>query len=366
MKNRKLLVVILLAALVLSFLGSSVLSCGGSKEDNANLFRIDSANMKGQYQPQETLSLSVTNEKQKEIDSVAWFINDKRVGGVKGSGAFSFPFKGQKFGYQNIKAVVYYEGETAETSGRVELVSPIQPKLLKFEIVNTYPHDMTAYTQGLEFYRDTLLESTGSGYGNSTGNRAISDIRKVNYKTGEVYKKTQLDAQDFGEGLTVLNNKIYQLTYKRGKAYVYNADTMVKEREFDYFKPMEGWGLTTDGTHLYMTEGSEKIYKVDPQTFKEVDYVNVYTSGMKIKAINEMEWVDGKIYANVYQQPAIAVIDPKTGAVEGVVDLGKLNSLITRHPDVDVLNGIAYNKKTKTFFVTGKNWDKMFEIKIFE
>lgn len=363
MKKRNIFVFILLGALVLSFLGSTILSCGGKNEDKNNLFAIDTANLKQQYQPQETLALQITNAKEEAIDSVVYFINDKKAGASAANKKFDFALNNQKLGYLNIKALVYYGGETAEVSNRVELVSGIDYKLLKYDIVNTYPHDMTAYTQGLEFYRDTLIESTGSGSGPS-GKRAVSDIRKINYKTGEVYKKTQLDMANFGEGATVLNNKIYQLTYKRNEAYVYNADNLEKIKTMPYFKQTEGWGLTNDGTHLYMTDGSEKIYILDPETLKEVDYINVYTKGTKIKDVNELEWVDGKIYGNIYQKDAIAVIDPKTGAVEAVLDLSALKSKITKHIDVDVLNGIAYNAKTKTFFVTGKNWDKMFEIRI--
>lgn len=365
MKKRNLFVFILLGALVLSFLGTSVLSCGGSDGDKNNLFAIDVANLKQQYQPQESLPLQVTNADKEAIDSVVYFINDKKIGTSPTNKKLDFALNGQKLGYLNIKALVYYGGDNTETGTRVELVSNIDYKLLKYDIVNTYPHDKTAYTQGLEFYRDTLIESTGSGAGPS-GNRAISDIRKVNYKTGEVYKKTPLDAANFGEGATVLNNKIYQLTYKRNESYIYNADNLTKIKTVPYFKQTEGWGLTNDGTHLYMTDGSEKIYILDPETMKEVDYVNVYTKGTKIKDVNELEWVNGKIYGNIYQKDAIAVIDPKTGAVEGVLDLSALEGKITRHQDVDVLNGIAYNPKTKTFFVTGKNWDKMFEIRIHE
>ena len=357
MKKHNLLAFILL--------GAAVVSCGDGDKDKNNLFSIDTTGLKQQYQPQETLPLSVTNANKEAIDSVVYFVNDKKVGTSVGNKKFNFALNGQKFGYQNIKALVYFGDDTAETTGRIEVVSNVDTKVLKYEIVNTFPHDLKAYTQGLEFYRDTLIESTGSGTGPS-GERAVSDIRKVNPKTGEVYKKTPLDAQNFGEGATVLNNKIYQLTYKRNEAYVYNANNLEKIKALPYFKQTEGWGLTNDGTNLYMTDGSEKIYKLDPETFKEVDYVNVYTKGTKIKDVNELEWVDGKIYGNIYQKNAIAVINPKTGAVEGVVDLSALESKVTRHIDMDVLNGIAYNPKTKTFFVTGKNWDKMFEIRIKE
>lgn len=358
MKKHNLLAFILL--------GAVAVSCGETEEDKKNLFSIDATNLKQQYQPQETLSLQLTNAKNKEIDSVVYYINDKKIGTSAANKKFDFALSAQKLGYQNIKAMVYYDGNSiVETEGRAELMSNVDPKILKYDIVNTYPHDITAYTQGLEFLRDTLIESTGSGAGR-TGKRAVSDIRKSNAKTGEVYKRTQLDKENFGEGATVLNNKIYQLTYKRNEAYVYDANTLSKIKTFPYFKQTEGWGLTNDGKNLYMTDGSEKIYIVDPETFKEVDYLNVYTKGSKITDVNELEWVDGKIYGNVYQKSALAVINPKTGAVEGILDLSALKNKVTQHDDLDVLNGIAYNPKTKTFFVTGKNWDKMFEIRIKE
>ncbi|KGO82467.1 glutamine cyclotransferase [Flavobacterium cauense R2A-7] len=359
MKTHNLLTFILL--------GTALISCNDSKKDAENLFSIDSTGLKEQYQPQETLSLAIKNVENKTIDSIIYYINDKKVGAVKGNSKLDFAFADQKLGYQNIKALVYFEGENSEVTSRVELVSNIQPKLLKYTIVNTYPHDLKAYTQGLEFYRDTLIESTGNGQGNGTGLRGISSLRKTDYKTGKVYKIVELPESVFGEGCTVLNNKVFQITWQNGEGYVYNADTFKKEETFPYFKAnMEGWGLSNDGKNLLMSDGSEKIYFVNPADFKEVDYINVYTASSKIKAVNEMEWINGKIYANIYTMDAIAIINPKNGAVEGVVNLADLKSKVTQHPDVDVLNGIAYNPKTKTIFVTGKNWDKMFEIKISE
>ena len=129
---------------------------------------------------------------------------------------------------------------------------------------------------------------------------------------------------------------------------------------------MEGWGLTTDGTNLYMTDSTENIHILDPNTFQPIGSIFVYSLDSKIKAVNELEWVNGKIYGNVYQKDAIAVINPKNGAVEAIINLADLKKKITQRIDTDVLNGIAYNTKTKTFFVTGKNWDKMFEIKVSE
>ena len=348
MKKHNLLAFILL--------GTLALSCNDAKDSENNLFSIDVSGLKGQYQPQETLPLAVANTQKKEIDSVVYYLNDTKVGSVKGNTKLNAPLKDLKFGYQNIKALVYYEGKNVETTGRIELVSNIEPKILNYEVVNTFPHDTASYTQGLEFYRDTLIEGTG------LYNKSV--LHKLNYKTGQPYKQIALEGKYFGEGVTIFNNKIYELTWKENTGFIYNADNLTKEKDFPYFKQVEGWGLTHDDTSLYMSDGTEKIYKLDPATLKETDYVNVYTNSRKIKDVNELEYIDGKIFANVYQTDLIVVIDPKTGAVEGVLNMAELKKKITQYPDTNVLNGIAYNPKTKTIFVTGKKWDKMFEIRL--
>ncbi|QYJ68086.1 glutaminyl-peptide cyclotransferase [Flavobacterium litorale] len=339
-------------------LATALHSCGDDNKQKNNLFKLDTSAMKQQYQPEDALTLSLINEKNKVIDSVVYYINDNRVGAVTGNEKLKVALNNRKFGYQNLKALVFFENDNVEVEGRVELTSSITPQLLEYEIVNTYPHDMSAYTQGLEFYRDTLYEGTGQYKG--------STLRKVNYKTGEVYKKIKQDDRYFGEGITILNNKVYQLTWRETTAFVYDADTFEKINEFTYSKKIEGWGLTNDGEYLYQSDGTEKIWKLDPETMKEVDYINVYTKNTKIKAVNELEWIDGKIYGNVYQKDAIAVINPTTGAVESIINFSDLKTKVTKHPKLDVLNGIAYNPKTNTIFVTGKNWDKMFEIRIKE
>jgi glutamine cyclotransferase len=357
MKNYNFLSIILL--------GMAITSCGDTKKSDNTLFSFDESKFKEHYFPQDGIELDILNPNSKEVDSIIYYVNDTKIGTKKGIEKLFFELKNQRFGYQNLKAIVYYDGENAQASTRIELVSNIQPKLLKYTTVNTYPHDTEAYTQGLEFYRDTLYEGTGNGMGN-TGKKGISSLRKTDYRTGKVYKKVELDEQYFGEGITILNNKVYQLTWQNNEGYVYDADTFKKEKTFTYFKPIEGWGLTNDGKYLYQSDGTEKIWKIDPTTFKEIDYINVYSSETKIKAVNELEWIDGKIYGNVYQKNAIAIINPINGAVEGIINLADLENKITKLPDTDVLNGIAYNPKTKTIFVTGKNWDKMFEIKVSE
>jgi len=353
MKKHKLLAFILL--------GGLMISCGDSEIDKKNLFSIDSSALKANYQTTETVSLLLKNEKNKPVDSVVYYLNEKRAGAVKGNAKLDFALASTKFGYQEIKALVYFEGQNVEVGDRIEVVSGIKPKILKFTIVNTYPHDETSYTQGLEFHKDTLFEGTGQ--------RGASRLLKTDYKTGKAYQAVNLEGKYFGEGITVLNNKVYQLTWQENTGFIYNAGNLKQLKSFEYFKNVEGWGLCNDGKQLYQSDGTEKIWVLNPETLKEIDYINVYSETSKIKAVNELEWVEGKIYGNVYQKDAVAVIDPKTGAVEGILDLRELKAqinMVGHDPGNDVLNGLAYNPKTKTLFVTGKKWNKMFEIKVSE
>lgn len=339
-------------ALALILLGLILTNCQGTED----VFNINEKKLKTQYSLDESLSIEVLNPKLEKIDSIVYAINDKRVGSKKEGTLFSYELKNEKLGFGEVKTSVYYDGAVEKDSIQIEIVSNVQPKLLSYTIVNTYPHDTSAYTQGLEFYNGVLYEGTGQ-YGEST-------LRKTDYKSGKVDLKVDLEARYFGEGITFLNDKIYQLTWQENTAFVYDAKTLKKEKQFTYPQNMEGWGLTNDGKNLYMTDKSERIHILDPDTFKELDYINVYSLKTRIEAVNELEWVDGKIYGNVYQKDAIAVINPKTGAVEGILNMADLETKITKLPDTDVLNGIAYNPATKTFFITGKNWDKMFEIRI--
>ena len=342
-------------ALAFILLGLSAVSCGDSIKDKENYFSFNEGILKPKYQSNDKVDLEISNLKNKTIDSIIYYANDKKVGSVKGSKKISFDLKNEKFGYQNLKALVYFEGENVTTSTRVELVSDVAPKLLTYTIVNTYPHDTNAFTEGFEFYKDTLVESTGQ--------KGLSYIAKTDYKTGKTIKKVDLDQQYFGEGITIINDKIYQLTWQNGVGFIYDATTLKKLKTFNYDKKIEGWGMTNDGQNIYHSDGTEKIWKMDPETQKMISYVNVYTNDSKIKSVNELEWIEGKIYGNIWQKDSIAIINPETGAVEAVLDLSELKTKITSS-QADVLNGIAYNKKTKTIFVTGKNWDKTFEIKV--
>ncbi|WP_367753895.1 glutaminyl-peptide cyclotransferase [Flavobacterium sp. WC2430] len=349
MKKYNLLSIILL--------GLTLSNCGDTKKGENTLFTFDITNFKEKYTQQDQLNLAITNSNSKTIDSIVYYVNDIKVGTKKGADSYLFELKDQKLGYQNLKALVYYGGENSEATSRVELVSNVKPKLLSYKIVNTYPHDKGAFTEGLEFYKDTLYESTGQ--------KGASFFRKYDYKTGKIYKQVDLDSKYFGEGITFLNDKMYQLTWQEKTGFIYNAKTLKLEKTFTFTKDIEGWGMTNDGKYIYQSDGTEKIWKTNPEDQKMLDYINVYSGSSKIKSVNELEYINGKFYVNVWQKDAIAVVNPVSGAVEGIIDMSGLRKLINVTPD-DVLNGIAYNPKTKTIFVTGKNWDKMFEITVSE
>src|SRR6478672_1761397 len=216
MKKYNVLAVILLAVFVSN--------CGGEKE---TLLTINQEVLKAQYFQKDALLLEISNPKTQKIDSVVYTLNNKKVGTAKGAEKFSFPLTDQKLGYHDVKASIFSDGEKVLDSTRIEIVSDFEPKLASYTIVNTYPHDPTAYTEGLEFYNDFLYEGTGNGEGPS-GKRGISSLRKVDYKTGKVLQSVEYPENVFGEGISILNGKIYQLTWKNNEVYVYDVNTLKK------------------------------------------------------------------------------------------------------------------------------------------
>ena len=336
-------------------LGAIIVSCNGSKSATEKYFSFDESKFKSEYNNDDSLSLRLLNGENKKIDSIVYFVNDKNIGSKKRLDPLTFSLKDQKLGYQNLKALVYFEGENQEITSRVELVSNVTPKLLNYKIVNTYPHDTSSFTEGLEFFIDTLYEGTGL--------RGFSKLLKTDYKTGKIYKSLKLEDQDFGEGITFINNQLFQLTWEEKKGFIYNVNTWKVEKTFAYDKPIEGWGMTNDGKVIYQSDGTEKIWKMNPANQKMIDYVNVYSGSSKIKSVNELEYINGKIYCNIWQKDAIAVVNPENGKVEGIINLAGLRKFI-KYKEAEVLNGIAYNPKTKTIFVTGKKWEKLFEISV--
>jgi glutamine cyclotransferase len=226
-----------------------------------------------------------------------------------------------------------------------------------FRIVNSFPHDKEAFTEGLAFAEDELFEGTGL--------RGRSSLRKVDLHTGEILQIIELPSQFFGEGVTVFENRIIQLTLQSNLGFVYDKDSLELIQEFGY--GTEGWGITNDRRRLIMSDGTSTIYFLDPESFEEIGRIEVFDENGTVTRLNELEYINGRIFANVWLTDFIAVISPDTGQVVGWIDLsgllgpGDLDD--PNNPDA-VLNGIAYDEKNDRLFVTGKLWPKIFEIKL--
>lgn len=231
---------------------------------------------------------------------------------------------------------------------------------LSYEVVSVYPHDTTSFTQGLVWYEDVLYEGTGL-YGSSK-------LAKVDLLSGKALMQYSLDKNYFGEGITVFENRIYQLTWKEHKIYVYDYLSFIKIDEYEW--PLEGWGITHDEEYIIISTGSDKLYFLDPHAMNVIKEINVNNNGKKVFRINELEYVDGFIYANQYLTNNILKINAGSGKVEGVLDLKDIfargNKPYEIYDNEDVLNGIAYNATKNTFYITGKRWKYLFEIKIFK
>ncbi len=224
-----------------------------------------------------------------------------------------------------------------------------------YEVVHVYPHDVHAFTEGLFYLNGFLYESTGL--------EGESSIRKVRLETGKVVQRIDVEAQYFGEGIVNWQHHLISLTWKSQVGFVYDLTTLKREREFHYSG--EGWALTHDGTHLIMSDGTAQLRYLDPVTLAETRRLTVTYEGAPVRNLNELEWVDGEIYANLWQTNLIVRIDPATGAVVGVINLTGLLSPADIVPgQTDVLNGIAYDAARRRLFVTGKNWPKLFEIRL--
>lgn len=237
----------------------------------------------------------------------------------------------------------------------ITVLSDIEPVRYRYRVEKVFPHDDRAYTQGLLYHNGFLYEGTGQ--------EGRSSLRKVDTETGEVVRLHNLESRFFGEGIAILGNKIYQLTWKTKVGFVYELDTFRETGKFYY--NTEGWGLTTMGDKLVMSDGSNKLFVLDPSTLATVRTIEVYDNMSMVVNLNELEFIDDEIWANIYLTELIARIDPSTGKITGYIDMAGLIPGRERRADGDdALNGIAWDKTTGRLFVTGKNWPKLFQIQV--
>ena len=270
-----------------------VLSCGSTKDP---IIKIKTGQKANKAKAGSQLQLSVNSSL--ENFKVKFFLNDQPI---SSNHQFSDT---DPLGEYKIKAVLTQKDKSFERTTIFTLLASKAPKLFTYEVINIYPHDITAYTQGLEFDGDLLYESTGLN--------GKSSLRKVDYRNGEILKNKPLDKSFFGEGLTILENRIIQLTWKSQKGFVYDKTSLNIEKSFPYQESKEGWGLCNDGNKLYKSDGSERIWQINSNNFIEENSIQVMTNKLAIKNLNELEWVNGKIFANTYQfQKDVVVIKGK-------------------------------------------------------
>ena len=322
-----------------------ILNCSS---DLSSGFKIQIKSSSDKILLDDEIFINVISPNNKIIDSIEYYLN----GGLVSNEVKLVDYK---VGENNVSVKIFSNNETISINKKFDIYSNIEPEIMTYNVISEYTHDKNAYTQGLEFYKNQLYESTGLN-GKST-------LRKSDYKSGEILNIVNLDYEYFGEGLTVINDKIYQLTWKNNIGIIYDLD-FNKIGTFDYGKSKEGWGLCNDGSFIYKSDGTNKIWVLDPETLQEIRFIEVLTNKSRIKNINELEFIDGKIYANTYQfnRDVVIVINPLNGVVERVIDFSGIRDRVTQKVDLDVMNGIAYFDGK--MFVTGKNWDKLFEVEI--
>lgn len=261
-----------------------------------------------------------------------------------------------KVGQYNIKVVaVKTDGSEGIYYKSFVVLSDIEPEKFGFEIVKSYPHNESFFTQGLEFNNGYLYEGTGEN--------GKSAIYKCDYKTGKIINSVKLNAKHFGEGITILNDKLFQLTYKSKLGFVYQSESLALIDSFAFSSP-EGWGLTNNKRELIMSDGTNILTYLDTKTYKKVKVLQVYDDKDAVIYLNELEYFDGYIYANIWMTNVIAKISEKTGKVVAKINLDGLLTMVNTEKQVDVLNGIAIEPNSEKIFVTGKLYPKIFEIKL--
>lgn len=353
----------------LTFISATILvltyGCNGTKspervstdksQNNLHLVRITQPSNGNIYTVGEVieLELKLVNDSIKP-DSIVLFVAGNRIEKLS-SLSYSVSTKNLTVGLKQLRATAWLNGQRQTASIGFRLKADKAPKQLNYRVTSTYPHDINAYTQGLFYYNGQLIESTGQN--------GLSSLRRVELKTGKVLQSVNLDRKYFGEGATYIDDEIYQITWTSRRGFVYNPKTFDLIRTFDY--QTQGWGLATINDMLVMSDGSNILYFLEPKSFSEIKRIEVYNHLGPVNQLNELEYINGKVFANVYQTDRIVVINPETGVVEAEIDFAGLLNDSDRHRNIDVLNGIAWDEINQRLFVTGKNWPKLFEIQIF-
>lgn len=345
------LLILAAAAMVIGPMLSKNNGGGTIEEDAPALFGFKD-NLATKWNEVVPLSISVNS---KEIEKLELIYNDSVFNVWKNpKGTLQVNFNAGYYGLGTRNLVLLStlkDGTTYMDNRMVRVLSDVKPEIWIAEIAATFPHEATSFTQGLEFNEGTLYEGTGQ--------KGMSFVAQVDLNSGKINKQMGLDANYFGEGITVFGNKLYQLTWQEQKCFVYDKKTLQIEKDLAYNG--EGWGLCNDGENLIMSDGTERLVFRDPENFQVMKTIEVYDDRGPVSKLNELEFIDGLIYANIWMTNTVVVIQPENGKVTAVIDGTEL--VKQGRGNGDVMNGIAYNPASKKIYMTGKNWPKLFEVK---
>jgi len=341
----------------LTFLIALTFGCGD--DENVSIV-FSKPNQGDNFNIGDEINIKLDVPKDAKIDSVIYFVDGNLLSKRPNADSILLPTTNLHLGYRMITAIITQGDKRDTINTNIVLKTNKAPKLLSYKVVKSFPHDTSAYTEGLSYIDGKLLESTGE--------KGASELKYVDLQTGKTLQKTKLEPQYFGEGSLKIGDKIIMLTWQENIGFIFDAKTFKQIGTFPYQNSREGWGLTFDGKNILRSDGSNRIWLMNATTYKEESYLEVYDNNGSINSLNELEFINGKIYANVYLTNKIVIINPLTGEVEGQIDLSALVPKnffkISDEVQNNVLNGIAWDAQGKRLFVTGKKWPRLYQIEI--
>lgn len=364
------MIIVMKKILILFFIASFfAVSCGGGRasvvenkteitvSEKASVLVSEGADVKISLEYNKTFrqgdDVVINYSVSESVDSVSLYIQNIKIDVASDGQRWIIPTnKDTRVGNTSFKLVVYQGSSTTMSVGNYQMLPLGEIIEYKARAINTLKHNRSAYCQGLEFYKGKLYESSGE-YGKSY-------VQAIEFPSMKVRNHSNIDSKLFAEGITFLNDKLYLLTWQENRCLVMDPNTLKVTAEFQY--NTEGWGITNDGKNLYMSDGTKYIYIIDPVTFNQIDRLEVMLGDRPLTEINEMEWVEGEIWANVFTTDNIVRINPRSGAVVGIIDASDLLLKSDYDKNTNVLNGIAYDRDNKKIYLTGKNWPKLFEV----
>jgi len=308
----------------------------------------------------DSLELDLQLEDSAAVDSVVYLVDGVRQAQSKDRGSKTIKTDELPLGNRLVTARIFRKGREEEINTNIIVRSNLVPQKFNYKVLQTFDHDTSSYTQGLEYHDGYFYESDGG----NTPETGYSSLRKVEPATGKVIQRVDFPQTFFAEGLTIVDDKIVLLSWQNNVGLIFDKSSMKQLSEFPYQNSREGWGLCSDAKRLYKSDGSNLIYYLNRENYREEGYIEVFDNNGPVEQLNELEMIDGKIYANVYNTNRIVIIDPENGQVTGEIDMSDLLPAIYHYPDTDVLNGIAWDSKGKRLFMTGKRWAKLFQVEI--